>query len=415
MSHSLEQTLDQKWLLPQGVLELLPDQAEQLENMRRLCVDLYHSRGYRLVAPPLMEYLEALLTGSDLELDLRTLKITDQLSGRLMGVRADITPQVARMDAHELQTQTNQINRLCYVGSVLHAKPSDLLSPRTFEQTGVEIYGHAGIESDREALEILIETCYLASDSANLTINVGHLGVCYQMCDYFYRQANAPVSKIEKSQFMKAVATKCSASLEALSSAWGFSNPVREALLGWVNLQGGVEILEDLLPRAVAVLKEERLVEGLQQTLQPLAKKYPKVSWFLDCSEPMGYAYHTGLVYAVYADAPVPVASGGRYDGLGEPFGRSRPATGFSADLLALSELRQSALETGSGANIIWAPVEPDPVRSVLLDRKIQQLRAASHPVSQAFSEHEQPADGQPYLTFDQGEWVVSRKVQTSE
>ncbi len=411
-------TVNHKWLLPDGVLEVLPGQAEQLEQLRRDTLDLYRSRGYELVFPPLIEYLESLLITSDPELDLRTLKVTDQISGRLLGIRADITPQVARIDAHSLAQSRDQqqVNRLCYAGSVLHAMPLNILAPRTLVQTGVEIYGHEGIASDREALEVMIAVFNLADSTAEVTINVGHAGLYKHILGEIFGEAskNGRLHDEEKASFLEALKKKNLGDLMALVRKWGLSSDRCSLLNTWVSLQGGVEVL-DVKNKC---LREDhyirRVLDDLKQTLTPLMEDNNKVSWFFDLSELQSYAYHTGLVYAAYPHyAHTAIASGGRYDGLGKEFGATRASTGFSADLMSLVELRRLRDEKSGvspderGLSAIWAPLESDPSRAHTLRKKIDDLRSSSEVVIQALSDQDRPKANQRFLAFEHDDWVV--------
>jgi ATP phosphoribosyltransferase regulatory subunit len=310
------------WVLPEYIEDILPAEAARIERLRRDLLDLFGANGYELVMPPLLEYTDSLLTGTGHDLDVRTFKVVDQLSGRMMGLRADITPQVARIDAHLLNRKG--VTRLCYCGSVLHTRPAGPGATRELIQIGAEIYGHAGTESDLEIQRLLCQALELAQVK-KARIDVGHVAVFRSIV----RAAN--VNGELEAQLFEALQKKDVSSLKRL--ARGLDEKTRAALLLLPELYGGVEQLtaaEKKLPKLPALTKA-------LATLRALAKACAIPASF-DLAELRGYHYHSGVVFDAYCDGVAgPVARGGRYDEVGKAFGRSRPATGFSIDLRGLA------------------------------------------------------------------------------
>jgi ATP phosphoribosyltransferase regulatory subunit len=311
-----------KWVLPEYIEDILPAEAMRIEKLRRRLLDLFFSKDYELVMPPLLEYTDSLLTGTGHDLELRTFKVVDQLSGRMMGVRADITPQVARIDAHLLNRKG--VTRLCYCGSVLHTRPAAPGATREPIQIGAEMYGEAGVAADLEMLELLCEALRLAGVK-KARIDIGHVAV--------FRALIGGIEKEREGELFEALQRKDTPALQELSRK--LPAKTREALLLLPSLYGGLEVLgeaENKLP------KTEEVRRALA-TLRKLAKacKFPAS---FDLAELRGYHYHSGVVFDAYCDGVTgAVARGGRYDEVGKAFGRARPATGFSIDLRALASV----------------------------------------------------------------------------
>lgn len=322
-----------RWLLPEYIEDILPAEAARMERLRRAILDLFASFGYELVIPPMLEYVESLLTGTGRDLDLRTFKLVDQLSGRMMGVRADITPQVARIDAHLLNRAG--VTRLCYSGSVLHARPASLAGTREPMQLGAEIYGHAGVESDLEVQRLLGQALELAG-VRRARIDIGHVAVFRSLV-----RAAGIGTELESALF-EALQKKDRSALSELGRS--LEPAVRKALQLLPELYGGPEVLERAEKRLPALPPLRRALA----TLRALADACPLPASF-DLAELRGYHYHSGVVFDAYCEGVTgPVARGGRYDEVGKAFGRPRPATGFSIDLRELA-----------GAAAPLAPVEP--------------------------------------------------------
>jgi ATP phosphoribosyltransferase regulatory subunit len=319
-----------KWLLPEFVEDILPAEAMRIEKLRRRILDLFFENGYELVMPPLMEYTDSLLTGTGHDLELRTFKVVDQLSGRMMGLRADITPQVARIDAHLLNREG--VTRLCYCGSVLHTRPAGPAATREPIQIGAELYGDAGVEADREILQLLCRALELAA-VRNARIDIGHVAV--------FRAIAAELPPELEAQLFEALQRKDAPALKELTKT--LNSKTREALLALPDLYGGPEVLEVAEKRLPKIAELTRALG----TLRRLAKAC-SLPVSLDLAELRGYHYHTGVVFDAYCDggagaASQPIARGGRYDEVGKAFGRARPATGFSIDLRSLAAAASQA------------------------------------------------------------------------
>jgi ATP phosphoribosyltransferase regulatory subunit len=318
-----------RWLLPEAIEDLLPDEAWQVEILRRNLLDDFRRHGYELVAPPLLEYVESLLTGSGRDMDLRTFKLVDQISGRTMGIRADITPQVARIDAHLLNRPG--VTRLCYCGSILHTLPAGLLASREPLQIGAEIYGHAGLEADIEVVRLLARTLERGGLTAS-RIDLGHVGVFRALA------AAANIDAELEQELFAALQAKDVPDLRELVA--GIADPVRSALLALPECCGGAEALartEQCLPALPPIT---RALDELRR----LAAALGELPLGFDLSDLRGYNYQNGIVFAAYCSThPGPIAVGGRYDNVAKAFGRSRAATGFSLDLRALARLVEHA------------------------------------------------------------------------
>ena len=357
-----------RWVLPDHIQDALPSDAHQLETLRRWLLDAFRVRGYQLVMPPLLEYLDSLTTGAGRDLALRTFTLVDQLSGRTMGVRADMTPQVTRIDAHLLNRQG--VSRLCYCGSVLHTLPSTLTATREPLQLGAELYGHAGIEADLEILRLLAEVLRLAEVPAS-RIYIGHVGL--------FRVLAARVGLVpeQEQELFALLQAKDVSALRVLLA--DVAEPVRSALLALPSLYGGAEVLE----RAAACLPQDAEIDALLAELRELATSLADLPINFDLSDLRGYNYHSGIVFAAYgAESPAALALGGRYDRVGEAFGRARPATGFSLDLRELVwRLPSPAPSSGS----VLAPCSD----STDLAAEIAALRARGEIVVSALPGHE--------------------------
>ncbi|OGA71685.1 MAG: ATP phosphoribosyltransferase regulatory subunit [Betaproteobacteria bacterium RIFCSPLOWO2_12_FULL_67_28] len=311
-----------RWLLPEHIDDILPGEAAKIEALRRAILDRFAARGYELVMPPLLEYLESLLTGTGHDLDLRTFKLVDQLSGRMMGVRADITPQVARIDAHLLNRPG--VTRLCYCGSVLHARPASVAATREPIQIGAEIYGDAGVASDLEILRLACSVLKLAR-VRGARVDIGHVAVFRSLV------RAARLGAEPEAELFEALQKKDVPALEGLTR--GLKKQTRDALLLLPELYGGAEVLA----RAAKRLPKLPALGRALATLRRLAAACAIPASF-DLAELRGYHYHSGVVFDAYCDGVAgPVARGGRYDDVGKAFGRSRPATGFSIDLRELA------------------------------------------------------------------------------
>jgi ATP phosphoribosyltransferase regulatory subunit len=311
-----------KWLLPEYVEDILPAEASRIELLRRKILDLFFSRRFELVIPPLLEYMDSLLTGTGHDLDVRTFKVVDQMSGKMMGVRADITPQVARIDAHLLNRKG--ITRLCYCGSVLHTRPRSPGATREPIQIGAEIYGEAKVAADLEILRLLCDALKLTG-ARGARIDIGHVAVFRSLAQ------EAKVGAELEAELFEALQKKDVPAIASLTRK--LPARTRDALTLLPQLYGGPEVLD---------IAEKQLpkIDSLQKalkTLRALASACSIPASF-DLAELRGYHYHSGVVFDAYCDGVSgAVARGGRYDDAGSAFGRSRPATGFSIDLRSVS------------------------------------------------------------------------------
>jgi len=311
-----------KWILPEYVEDILPTEARRIEKLRRKILDLFFEKKYELVMPPLLEFTDSLFTGTGHDLELRTFKVVDQYSGKTMGVRADITPQVARIDAHLLNRKG--VTRLCYCGSVLHTRPASPGATREPIQIGVEMYGNAAVAADVEVQALLCDAL-AAAGMRGVRLGIGHVAVFRSIAHM------AKIGGEREKELFEALQKKDLPALRSLTR--GLNAKTRDALLLLPELYGGAEILD------VAAKKLPRLeaLEKALATLRALAKACPVPASF-DLAELRGYHYHSGVVFDAYCEGVSGVVGrGGRYDDVGKAFGRARPATGFSIDLRALA------------------------------------------------------------------------------
>lgn len=372
-----------KWLLPESLADILPNEARRIEELRRDLLDLYRTYGFELVAPPLVEYLDSLLSGMGGDLILRTCKLVDQLSGRTLGVRADITPQVSRIDAHLLNREG--VTRLCYCGTVLHARPAGLLSDRELLQIGAEIFGHAGVEADIEVIELALETVKRAG-VATARVDLNHPKVMHAIVDADPALAGAV------DEILDLLGTK---DVPGLTELGRRLPDVRadslDALLALTSLYGGTEIIA----RARQVLPALPSLRAALDDLDTLVQALPGHEFSIDLADMgSGYGYHSGVMFSIYAhDWHDALVRGGRYDGVGRAFGRSRPATGFSLDLRKLS----SGLPPAPLVKAIRAPWGTD----AALVAALRQLRDAGEVVVQVLP-------GQPHRL---DEFIVDREL----
>ncbi len=360
------------WLLPENIADVLPSEARKIEELRRLMLDNFRLYGYELVMPPLLEYLESLMTGAGKDTDLRTFKLVDQLSGRMLGLRADMTTQVARIDAHLLNRAT--VTRLCYAGSVLHTRPSGLHATREPLQIGAEIYGHAGLEADAEIQELALASLALAGfDSVRLDLS--HVGLLRAII------AQDAAAMRDEAALYTLLRAKDAPGLRALTA--GYDAVTRDALLALPNLYGDIDVLaraRDVLPPLPGVLK------ALAELAALAGSALGRAEVAIDLADLRGYQYESGAMFALYVPGlPNAVARGGRYDHVGEAFGRARPATGFSLDLRELARL----LPTAERKHSIRAPWGSAPE----LKEKIAELRKAGEVVIQSLPGHSNEQD----------------------
>ena len=358
-----------RWLLPEDIADVLPAEARKVETLRRAILELYQSYGYELVAPPILEFLDSLLTGTGSDLNLQTFKLVDQLSGRTLGLRADMTPQVARIDAHLLNRKG--VTRLCYAGSIAHARTPVGSSARGELQLGAEIYGCATWEADFEAISLLLQTLRVAG-LKQVYLDLSHAGVLEGILD------GQSIAKGDVEMLYSLVQTKDRPRL----AAWAKCLPSQsvEALMALTELNGSCA---QVLLSARKILPKHKLIDEALSQLEKLSSATAALSSNLelsiDLADLRGYQYHSGVMFAAYIDKlPQPIARGGRYDHVGQAFGRSRPATGFSLDLLTLANLAPTAQRKSA----IVAPWIDD----ALLSSQITKLRQAGEVVIQAMN-----------------------------
>lgn len=351
-----------RWLLPDGVEEILPAQAQGVEQLRRQLLDLYRCWGYELVIPPLLEFTESLFSGVGRDLELLTLKVTDQLSGRTMGLRADMTPQAARMDAHSFRR--NGVNRLCYADHVLHAKPKSPLAIRTPLQVGVELFGEAGLEADIEVISLLLESLTSVGVDS-ITLDVGHVSIYQALAE------SLAISDSQEQVLFNLLQSKDQAEIQAWVKQHVASEEAGQWLIALSTLSGGISVLEKAQQAlASAPAEAHAAIDELMEVAHAITHRYPAVNLYFDLSELRGYHYHTGTVFAAYAEGyGDAIANGGRYDHIGEAFGRSRPATGFGLNLTSVMSLSEITLSSKSSG--IYAPASTDPQQW----QKVQTLR----------------------------------------
>jgi ATP phosphoribosyltransferase regulatory subunit len=378
------------WLLPEFIEDVLPAEAARMEQMRRTLLDLFHLHGYRLVIPPMLEYLESLITGAGEDLDLATFKVVDLLTGRLMGVRADITPQTARIDAHLLNQQG--VTRLCYAGSVLRTRPDGLAQTRQPLQVGAELFGHSGVESDIEIQRLLVKGLQ-AVGIQGLQMDFSHVGIFRCLVQ------RSKIPEGQEQSLLAALQSKDKSSMSELMA--GLDSKVQGALLALADLNGDIEVLD----RAAQILPPYDEIRHALQELRTSAAKLESegVLVSFDLAELRGYHYHSGLVFTAYAQGYAgPLALGGRYDEIGSTFGRARPATGFSLDLRGLT----TALPPAKNGKAILAPYAED----AALEARIAELRASGEVVIADLPGHEAHRSelGCDRMLVKQGaEWAV--------
>ena len=385
--------ISETWLLPDGVADVLPEQAQVIENLRRKSLDFLASRGYQLVYTPFIEYIESLssLSESNQDLDLATFKVIDQLSGRLLGVRADMTPQVARIDAHVHLVEG--VARYCYAGTVLHTKPQGFNTTRAPLQLGAELFGSDSIDADVELIDVMINLLAKAGHADGIHLDLGHVGLFRSMVK------QAGLSKIVERQLSDLYQRKALPELAEFTQ----TIPLGADFYTLGRFASDLEALQANL--SAEVLNDEAFklaFDAVQSTQAAIQARWPELHIGIDVVELRSYHYHTGLMYAVYApNRAAPLAQGGRYDGIGEHFGRARPATGFSCDLYAL---------TAGQVQKTQVLVAPKGIEADLL-KAIEAARAEGFSVVQLLGDDD--LNSVPYATHQlvnaNGEWTIKQ------
>ncbi|SFM03654.1 ATP phosphoribosyltransferase regulatory subunit [Nitrosomonas communis] len=353
------------WLLPEYVEDVLPSEALRIEKMRRCILDFLLVHGYQFVIPPLLEYVESLLSGSGSDMDLRMFKVLDQLSGRMMGLRADSTPQTARIDAHLLNDKG--VTRLCYANSVLHTIPCEITRTREPFQIGAELYGHSGLESDLE-IQCLMLKCLAVSGIDKIHLDLGHVAIFRSLIK---DSGVLPEFEVDLYNVLQAKDTAALKELLCAGLDKRLNKHIRDALMLLPELYGGKKILAHARKMLPSYPEIENALDQLEVIEEELKEFVDTITF--DLSDLRGYHYHTGMVFAAYTPGSAnAIALGGRYDEIGKVFGRARPATGFSMDLRELSRLVRS--DTCSKG--ILAPYNKD---DKALEKIIEQLRNDGH------------------------------------
>ena len=372
-----------RWLLPEHIEDVLPAEARVIERLRRAILDLFESHGYELVMPPLLEYVESLLSGTGRDLDLATFKLVDRLSGRLLGVRADHTPQVARIDAHLLNREG--VARLCYCGSVLHTVPAGMTKMREPIQIGAELYGHAGLDADVEVVRLMIGALRRAG-IAKVQVDLGHPAI------YRALVAGSALDPEDAETLFDAVQQKDAQAAATLPGG-------NQALAALTRLNGGAEVLAEARAKLPGEPSIRRALEELQSLASRCAADGVEVSF--DLAELGGFNYESGVVFSAFTEgSPDSVARGGRYDEVGASFGRARPATGFTMDLRQLAALAPAPRER----HAILAPASDDPA----LAAEVERLRAGGEIVVVELPGHEgarSESGADRTLAWKDGQW----------
>ena len=358
---------NEHWLLPQGIEEALPERAARLECLRRNLLDLYASWGYEMVVPPFIDHIESLLTGTGRDLDLQTFKLVDQISGRTLGIRADMTPQVARIDAHQLKSEVP--TRLCYIGTVLRTRSDSFGSTRSPLQVGAELYGHAGVESDAEILDLMLKTFEVAGVN-DIYLDVGNV-------DIFRSLANsAGLDNDDEARLLELLQQKAVTEITLLVSGLSIEKNIAKNITQLSTFNGDVSTLEtarkQLGKAGDGVLAA---LSHLEAVVTKVLKQNKNLNVNIDLAELHGYHYHTGVVFGAFVpQLGQEIARGGRYDDIGEVFGRARAATGFSTDLKQLADLSSCELQTP--VRVLAPAIDDD-----ALQAKIDTLRAEGYSV----------------------------------
>ncbi len=352
------------WLLPDGIDEVLPEEAKHLESLRSKILGTFACWGYEFVIPPFIDYLDSLLTGSGHDLELQTFKLTDQISGEMLGIRADMTPQVARIDAHNINADWP--TRLCYTGTVLHTKGDPLEKTRSPMQIGAELYGHAGKESDVEVISLMLEMLAITG-LLDVHLDLGHVGI------YRALSKQAGLNDAQEAELFDVLQRKARPELEELMAGYNIDTQFKAMFSKLPELNGG----KDVIAKARVVLmtanaEVKQALADLEAIAEKLTSSFPSLPVSFDLAELRGYHYHTGIVFAAFVPSVGrEIARGGRYDNIGAIFGRARPATGFSADLKVLAALGKISYKKEPRA-LIFAPSLDD----LALSLKIRDLRA---------------------------------------
>ena len=394
------------WLLPEGIDETVPPHAAALEKLRRQLLDMYDSWGYDLVMPPFIEFLDSLMMGAGADIDLKTFKLIDQVSGRQMGIRADMTTQVARIDAHHLENDSPA--RLCYTGTVLHTKPDAFGGTRAPLQIGAELYGHSGYQSDVEVISLMLET-FACAGVENVSVDLGHVGIFRGL------SREAGLDSHQEAFLFEALQRKAVPEIESLLTEFSIADDLSRRILALSDLNGSSDIIaearEKLKGSSAEVIAALDYVESVALSI---TAQYPQLPVHYDLAELRGYNFHTGIVFSAFVPhSGVEVARGGRYDNIGGEFGRARPATGFSTDLRNL--LKYSSADFIDQAKAVMAPGNVDEDLEASLMQAMKTLRdQGRRVVRQLPGQSGLPSDQccNQQLVHENGQWVVAELKQ---
>lgn len=385
-----------RWLLPDGIEEVLPEDARRIETMRGRVLSLFNGWGYERVMPPMVEFLDSLLTGVGREMDLLTFKVTDQLSGRMMGIRPDMTPQAARIDAHYLKLEGPV--RLCYLGAVLRTRLDEFGGSREPIQLGAELFGDNSQVSEAEIVSLMVATLKLFSIQG-IHLDIGHVGIFRGLA------AAAELDEDQEKELFDAIQLKAGTEVQGLTESWKVDRKLASMLSSLVTLNGDRSVLDE----ANAVLKAAPQpvldsLKSLNSLVSRLDQELPEQALYFDLAELSGYSYYTGAVFSAFVPGHGrAIAKGGRYNGIGKAFGRDRPATGFSADLKQLLQLSDIEIENPGG---ILAPESTD---AGLLAR-IDSLRAEGERVVRLLpgqDDNGKDAGCNRKLVNEKNKWIV--------
>ena len=386
-----------KWLLPDGVEELLPDQAQHVEQFRRRVLDVFKLNGYQLVQPPLLEFIDSLLTGAGHDLDLLTFKVTDQQTGRMMGIRADMTPQLSRIDAHVLN-QTGP-TRLCYAGPVLQTAHRSGFHSREPIQIGAELFGCSNLTADVEIIRLCAEVLQ-SLEVSKLRFDLGHVGIFNALVN------QAQLDDTQTDQLLNICQQKSWPDMSSFIQENAIHSDMGQIFMGLLDLEGPPK---DVFSKAWNLFKDtnnnvQNQLKQFHDLVNLISQYLPELNLSVDFLELRGINYHTGAVFSVYCDAYAnAIAKGGRYDDVGRAFGRARQATGFSADLR--QAMNFSDYKSNNTQGIVYAPFDIDPS----LKQVISELKNKGETVVIEF-ENEGYSNNARRLVKHDGHWLVKKK-----
>lgn len=392
----------ERWLLPEGIREILADEALQIEKYRREILQLFYSSGYDLIHPPLVDYLDSLTTGTGKDLRQQTFALTDPLSGRLLGIRSDMTPQMCKIDAH--YSSPNKTNRLCYFGEILHTHIDGFSQSRCPVQVGAEIFGHKGYQSDLEIIELLLKTFRLIQIDA-ITLDLGHIAIFRKLA------RNASLSVYDEEQLFAAFQAKSEFEIERLLQSYPIEKSQRDDFIYLTQLQGDISVLQ-MAKDYYQDIDIQQYIQELERLSGHIQTHHPEIHLFFDLSELRGFNYHSGIVFSAYKQSHgQAIAMGGRYDGIGEKYGSQRAATGFSIDITLLLSLSNNSL-AANPHQLVYAPIMREDIlenkeKKQALDDKVKQLREQGWRVINQLNIDISEENTTSRLEWLDGEWQI--------